>query len=356
MYGHSRHRKMFAHIVPKWFSVTKKCLRLPDDHVDFKNIPSQVLAHINYLIPNKSFYSQLLDEEQEKELEEDLEQETESDPVPAVTPNQHNSTIFKALFQGRIAPEVDKELMGVCNVFKDTSVWEFIQKNCWGQDVFVSQDFIDTIVIHRRALKTMFLRTVTWVIKMATENQILIISPFEANKLIMKFRAGKFNCSLHLYAPRYLPKQDNLITNISFRLPVQKHFENDMYFDWNKILPPLSLCAGNLYFSSNAERKEFERFLALLPEPRNKPFEEAFNRGFICKTNGFVAPEYRIEFPNEIQIDSFRINPEKLVTDIMRIRHEGVFLEDSHVAKLIIEGVSTFIQLNVPDALGDALN
>lgn len=261
MYGHSRQKLMFTQIVPEWFDIAKKCLRLPDDHVDFKNIPAQVQAHIDNIIPTKSFYSQLLDEEQERELELDVEKERESDSPPTVLPKLHNCyQIRRILERGQIKPTEDRKVFGICNVFKDTIVWNSIQKNCWGEDVFVSQDFIDTIVtnIFTPELKTMFIRPVTWIVKMGLENQILIISPFEANELITDFRAGRFKCSLHLYVPRNWPKQHHLITNDSFRLPALTDSEDDMPFNWDKILPPLSLCAGNLYFSSNDERKNLK--------------------------------------------------------------------------------------------------
>lgn len=228
MYGHSREMQKFSEIVPRWFESARKSLSLPLSDENFTMTGGQVLDRLEKIIPHKKYYSQLLDEEQEKQLEVEQERETKRELPGIATAEPHKCTIFKSLIAGRILPKEDTDILPISHAFSGTSVWPIIQKECWGHDVFVSNDFIKVVkVSFKNEKKTFFVRPVTWVVKMNFTNQLLVISPFEANELIRKFKAGNFQCILHLYTPRHLPKQDILLRNSGLRVPSQL-YEDEM--------------------------------------------------------------------------------------------------------------------------------
>lgn len=74
--------------------------------------------------------------------------------------------------------------------------------------------------------------------------------------------------------------------------------------------------------------------------------EAAVDEGLISKINGFVELKNRGHdaIPKYILESAFHTNPQELVEKILQIRHEGAFLVDSDVGKLILHGMKTQIE------------
>lgn len=279
-----------------------------------------------------------MDEEQEKELENEVEEETERQLPGPATPLVHKLTLGlrPSLQQGSVYAE-SKDILPISYVFKDTSVQDLAEFECWGDSVFCTQDFRDTI--QKASISdtvTEFLRPVTWIAKLNSSNSLIVVSPFEANELITEFRTSKFKATLHLFSPRTLPSQNVLIDNSRLAVPSS---EEEIFSFWPQLLPPLFLCSGNLYFKDELEQKTFSKFLGLIPRPRSEELQILFESGHISANNGFLAPQYRDFEKCPIDQNAFRHNPEKLVKTISIIRNQLQFPLDSHVAGIVINGI-----------------
>jgi hypothetical protein len=361
MYGQARNQKRFVEIIPSWFDSLLKSFGLQNHGIllseevngILKKISTEVIARCKKLIPDKCHRTQLLDEEQEKELENELEEEKEPDPPREATANQHrlHPTVLSAIQNGAVFnAERLVASSGAIQVlpsgFQDTKLSrEFaIQANCWGTQVLVTSDFISSIVranVHENIDE--FLQPPAWVVslgknlKRLEQVRLLLISPYEANELIPKFRAGKMNSDLHLYTPRLLAGQkDILIDKEGLNLPpVPVSIPR-------QVLAPLSLFAGTLYFQDAEEETAFSEFLRIIPrQGRSSEQERAFDEGKIAR-NGFVLPIHRPELMGMPATSGFQKNPATLVKEILRTRNQGNIPEESHVAKLAVDGMCSF--------------
>jgi hypothetical protein len=205
----------------------------------------------------------------------------------------------------------------------------------------VTSDFINSILrtnVHENVDE--FLRPLAWVVslgknlKNSEQVRLLVISPYEANELIPKFRAGQVNSVLHLYTARLLAGQkDILIDKERLNLPpvpvsIPRH-----------VLAPLSLFAGTLYFHEAKEETTFADFLGIIPrQGRSSQQKRAFDEGKIAR-NGFVLPMHRSELMGMSATSGFQTNPETLVKEILRTRNQGNIPEGSHVHKLAVDGM-----------------
>jgi hypothetical protein len=227
--------------------------------------------------------------------------------------------------------------------FANTKLWKSpgcdVQAACWGTQVLVTSDFISSVV---RSSKDEnfdeFLRPPAWVVSLRRNPKevcLLLISPFEANELIPKFRTGEMKSILHMYSPRLIAVQkDVLIDKESLNLPpVPVTIPNE-------VRVPLSLFAGTLYFQDAEEETAFADFLGITPrQGRTEEQRAAFGQGKLSK-NGFVMPEYRQELMGKSS--GFIKNPHQLVKEILRTRNQGNIPEESHVAKLAVDGMCSF--------------
>jgi hypothetical protein len=351
MYGQVRNQKRFVEIIPSWFESLLKSFVQKNDGIllseevreILNKISAEVIARCEELIPDKCHFTQLLEEEQEKELENELEEEKEPDPPREATPNQHrlDPAVSAAIKLGRL-PETSTEstIKPLPSAFENTKMTQEFdsQIDCWGSEVLVTQDFINSIIlanVHENVDE--FLRPPAWVVSLGRnpeEVRLLLISPYEANELIPKFRADEMNSVLHLYTPRLLAGQkDILIDKERLNLPpvpvsIPRH-----------VLAPLSLFAGTLYFHDAEEESTFAEFLGIIPrQGRSSTQERAFDEGKVAK-NGFVLPMHRSELMGMPATSAFQTNPETLVKEILRTRNQGNIPEGSHVQKLAVDGM-----------------
>jgi hypothetical protein len=350
MYGQARTQKRFVEIIPSWFDSLLESFKndgiLLSEEVReiLNNILAEVVARCEELIPEKCHFTQLLEEEQEKELENELEEEKEPDPPREAKPNKHrlDPAVSTAIKLGRL-PETSTEstIKPLPSAFENTKMTQEFdsQIHCWGSEVLVTQDFINSIIlanVHENVDE--FLRPPAWVVSLGRNPEqvrLLLISPYEANELIHKFRAGQVNSILHLYTPRLLAGQkDILIDKEGLNLPpIPVSIPR-------QVLAPLSLFAGTLYFQDAEEETAFANFLGIIPrQGRSKDQEKAFDEGKLCK-NGFALPMHRPALMGKLQATSqFTNNPHKLVKEILRTRNQGSIPEESHVAKLAVDGM-----------------
>jgi hypothetical protein len=162
---------------------------------------------------------------------------------------------------------------------------------------------------------------VQWVISVPDAKDIniiknlVIISPFEANKLLPQVRNSQ-KVTLHLFSPR---------TNSSYRpLDALDLYKVGREFDTSTIprslIAQLNLFAGSLYLRSYEEYTELCDFLGLLHADA-APGQQIAADGFITPPSGTWG---------------IKESPVPLLRALlMRIRKEGEGLEKTHLGKLL---------------------
>lgn len=207
----------------------------------------------------------------------------------------------------------------------------------WGNDIYATVDFVN--VVDTQNLKAdEFLRPVWWIVSADasaenTKSILLLLSPFEVNSFIHIFGDNPAT-TLRMYSPRLKPGPniDTMINCKSLQLPFDPHTPDV----GGLIESQLSVFAGTTYFENKVQLTNYCTFLGIVPSPFNEKHQQAFDNGEI-NLNGFVPPQFR-NICDEIRNGCpFRKNPDKLVCEIIDRRH-GFLPNNSHVAKIVIEG------------------
>jgi len=184
-----------------------------------------------------------------------------------------------------------------------------------------------------------FLRPVNWVASLvhnskANEQLLILLSPFEVNELLPKFRRGVTKAILHMFAPTLYPEQESLLMckdlilplrNLSLRVP-----------QLNLLNAELMFFSGSYYFGNKEEQDFYCDCLGFVPHPRSDKEQEAFEKEYV-EHNGFVIPCYRKDVSDKIaRYCGFKQNPEKLLVGIIERRHE-LLPKMSHTAQVIYQ-------------------
>lgn len=296
-------------------------------------------------IPDLTRFSQLIDEEQEKELEHELEEQREVYRPGAVVPAQPviDEKLRRFLQNGLAGRDYFKSLLGgsvleLPLALYNTSIWPIVQEKAWGEKAFITRDFL-TVIQSGQGKVDEFLRPVWWLVSAPSKDKaevVLLLSPFEINHFMPIFRE---NCAttLHMYSPRVSPEQNNLKNVRQLQLPIRTTAIQIK----GMIEAQLSAFSGNIYFANRNEQRIYCNFLGIIPRPRSYEHQQAFENRHIL-LNGFVRPEHRT-ISAEIQKNCrFENNPEDLIRKIVDRRH-GFLPRMSHVALIVIEGNATNI-------------
>lgn len=243
-------------------------------------------------------FSQVLDEEQERELEHELEEEKEVQRPGKATPatptlDEHVRRLGTYRWISPYAFE-NGSFLPLMDVFRCTSLWESTECRGWSDNVFVTREFATVLQSDSASFGTPFLRPVAWcaVTTLNESKAIVLLSPFEVNELLPDFRRGR-GAQLHMFAPRIHRGQNLMLGDSSLSLPV------GMRSSINQALKPMipySLIAqliafsGSAFFANAREQDAYCEFLGLHPRPRSRIEDDAFQRGDI-QSDGFLPPE-----------------------------------------------------------------
>lgn len=319
-----------------------------------KSNGDQIVKILEKYIPETERYTQLLDEEQEKELEHELEEQREvhrpgkSTPmVPAINDTLkllfkyglNNNTIktFKSL-------KNNNEILHLPYGLEKTTMWTIAQKDSWGRKIYVTKDFNSVIIKNQAKDKEdEFLRPVWWIVSINSSVDyhcgspiLLVLSPHECNHFISIFRSSDVNSTLHMYSPRTQMYQSLLINNKKLQMPLLKEVKCIDY----GYLSELTLFAGSIYFDSKEEQDAYSSFLGMIPRPRSTEHQKAFDDQLIT-SNGFVSPENRHISSELSNWCKFNGNPDQLVVKIAETR-VGFLPCESHVSLLVNESKKRF--------------
>lgn len=260
-------------------------LESTDRPVD-KSILDQILQRCD-LYGGVEVDSTRLHEEQERELAPEVEQERQLErPAPA-KPAKHfvHPAVWNFVSTGKINEGTrSSAFIRAFEMFKRTSASTYLDLDHFPGSLLVTRDFERTVTATEMAGVCIdnYIRGVQWVLsngrKRGTPTTFVIVSPYEANKLIPNIETSRF-VTLHLFSPRtnqaFRPLDDLSLYTIpsgsSLTVPMQLRVE-------------LMLFSGQLYFESYEQYVEVCNFLCLA---HTTTFDK---QRVVVQPDGFIDP------------------------------------------------------------------
>lgn len=173
-----------------------------------------------YYFGVKSLHGARIQEEQEREVAQETENEREVDRPEGVDPANHSLAQSITDF---VTLGVEPVTGTFISAFKTLEGISAEDENGhivsgWSERLLVTKDFAQTIVPTNKYKLDDYLRSVKWVLSYTndtcTVQYLVIISPFEANKLLPLIRNSKY-VRLHVYSPR-ITKDMKSFDNMEF--------------------------------------------------------------------------------------------------------------------------------------------
>ncbi|KAL4786734.1 hypothetical protein BJX76DRAFT_365229 [Aspergillus varians] len=189
-----------------------------------------------------------LHEEQEREITQEVQREQHVFLPPFVQPLKnkvHGDMVYfvkNGLFPRTYASDAVRPAF---ECLSRTSAGQFKFPSMIGSDLYASVDFLDTISQGASQVDDEFLKPVHWVLSNVNNQQLLIVSQFEANNLLPSIRASE-KVALHMYAPR-TTKDMCSFSKLDF-LTIGKTRDNFQISP--ELIQALEIFSGSLYFDS----------------------------------------------------------------------------------------------------------
>ncbi|CAF4711477.1 unnamed protein product, partial [Rotaria sp. Silwood2] len=288
-------------------------------HLD-KQIQDVVLKRLKDYGGTQQRLSQLLDEEQQRELEQELEEERQLErPSPAIPcePILHEEIkrlcdMHSDIMNLNQYPNVFRPLP---YAFTDTTFFNDIQSEHWHTNLWISTEFQRVIKTKGESLNP-FLRPPRWILVYRNQH-LIFVSALEANWLLGRlnflYHERQFNSpsmtTLRPLVPRIKRIQSIFVNTPALTIPPLLGHANDAVpflipLEW---LVQLFIFNGTLYFETVDEQTVYCQCLSLCPKPRMKEEEEAFEKGWIA-VDGFVSNAkhrhhlkmYKVRFLNNL--------------------------------------------------------
>lgn len=264
-----------------------------------------------------------LHEEQERELSPEIEREREVQRPPPATPKDHQLDKHVVSFISTGALAATATFRPAFESLRHTSAANHLNLSEFPPGLLVTRDFAETVLRPKsRSYMDDYQRPVEWLLTShdpisSAVKHILIISPFEANKLHCEVRQSKL-VTMHVYAPR----QNRSLRSLD---------ELNLYSVSDTVttihLPPvlklqLNLFAGQLYLSSYDEYRQLCDFLGILSTKTPS--------GYVVAADGFIIAT------NKTSTTTFTKSPLKcLRTLISQMRKDGQEVGKTHVGKIL---------------------
>ncbi|UJR12234.1 hypothetical protein I4U23_016411 [Adineta vaga] len=248
-----------------------------------------VLKQLQEYSGSKTRLSQLLDEEQQRELEQELEEERQLARPSSVTPvnpilHEEIKQLCDAHCDELNLRQLSKIFQPIVYAFNATTLFNICQSNTWQKNCWVTTEF-QRVISTKDEILDPFLRPPRWIIFYRNKH-IIFISPFEANWLIGRLRSNNMSdTTLRLLLPRTKRIQSIFVNIPTLTIPPTIRSSNELPIEW---LAPLFVFNGTLYFEKSNEQRAYCQCLSLCPRRRTKEEEKAFRKGWIA-IDGFVS-------------------------------------------------------------------
>lgn len=303
-------------------------------------ISTQILQHCRHL-DGLDVRTATLQEEQERELSPELEEERQVARPRAMKPAFHflHPSVRDFVQMGRFWSKSDHGFMPAFVALANTTAAENFDVGQFPEGLWVTQDFANTVRIPSDSTPATyrsdcFQRSVQWVLTstLGTNDggqveDMLILSPFEANELLPEIEGGSSKVALHMYAPRlnlgFTPLDHLRLFTMSSSQQAAPAIPRDL-------ITQLNLFAGQLYFGSFDEYVTVCDFLGLA----SGPVED----GMVVDPDGFI----RVPAPGHKLRTSFRTSPVRfLKTFVTGVRRGGEGVARTHLGRVLEGAVLT---------------
>ncbi|KAI1266298.1 hypothetical protein F5Y18DRAFT_435235 [Xylariaceae sp. FL1019] len=287
-----------------------------------------------------NFASSTLEEEQERELSPEIEQERQLERPPMAKPLGHrlHPDVQKFVNSGVLSPK-SAAYMGAFAALRSTSAASgFDPAQLHDGQLLVTVDFANTVEESGKGhLSDSFQRPVQWILSRHPRggdeiDTLMIISPFEAEKLITKMqtmRVADTCVTLHLYKARAQAAHSSLDRLNFFNTPASE----TPYKIPDSLVAQLNLFAGQLYFSNYQDYVVTGKFLGLATEMPKEGEVVAMDGYVICDSNGRSRfDKSPVQFM-QILTSKIRQNGESITKT-----HVGGMLEGNLLQRSDIEG------------------
>ncbi|EPS45484.1 hypothetical protein H072_529 [Dactylellina haptotyla CBS 200.50] len=270
-------------------------------------------------------------EEQEREVNHEVEEERSIErPLPATALKHTLHPAVSQLVQtGNFEPN-PTVFKRAFNIFAQTSCRNLLEISAWSSDLYVTKDFAETV--ERRPGESIddYLRPVRWIVYTGEGGPLVIISPWEANQLMPKFRDSKVS-RLHCYAPKVSRNMQTFEFLDFCPVPSAEKYDLEFMMD-SDIRIQLNTFAGQLFFNDMQYYQDLQRFLGM----SSINISEELKRG----NDGWMSKSDFEEFARRIlamagQTGSFSRNPAPFLAEITRMRRKGQGFSSTHLGMLL---------------------
>ncbi|CAF4672381.1 unnamed protein product [Rotaria sp. Silwood1] len=284
---------------------------------------------------SKKLLTQLLDEEQQRELEREQETEEERQqvrPIAAVPcePILHHEVLNLCETQGPMLnlSHLPNVFCPIADAFIGMTFYRESQPGCWQENLWITTEFKRVIQTKGESLDP-FLRPPRWVLIYRNQH-IIFLSPYEANELMdhLQYLYHKspsdklMQTTLRLLLPRTRRDQSILFNTRTLTIPPLISFGPEI-LDYSipiELLVALFAFNGTIYFENKREQDAYCKFLGLCLKPRNEIETNAFDNGWI-NIDGFVE---NLDHRQQLQLHQCRFssNPKVLSKDLIPEIHD----------------------------------
>ncbi|KAG6871794.1 hypothetical protein C0995_016567 [Termitomyces sp. Mi166 len=254
------------------------------------------------------------DEEQERQVAHEAERERQRELPPKVQPA--SPTLHKAL-----------ESLIRSGVFNPDHTSPFIPlfspmvtTHEWSEALFSTKDFATTI--EGGVSVGDFLRPVNWILSVPKHHVLVVLSPFEVNKLLPMIWKSEY-VHLHIYAPRVNRNMRTMEDLRFFSIPPLPASLDPLAFIPNPMLK-LNLWAGQLYLKDFETYKQLCRVLGLVG---------AESGPRMWDSDGFVKREDRTGAMKEQC--RMVVSPVVFLKELFSLRRKGMAYSPTHMGKIL---------------------
>ena len=272
----------------------------------------------------ESRQSAALHEEQERELSPEIQRQQEVERPPPVTPLKHcvHKDLRSFILEG-VLDRSSKAFRPAFETFRETSAYAEYEKDPWSGQLYVTEDYAKSISVKFNDLVDSFLRPVHWIMGNRSGSECVVVSPYEANRLLPVIRQSRY-VVLYPYAPRQsistpmLPQTSQSMIPYSSRIGwLKPHFARH-----------LDLFAGQLFFENYLEYESVCNFLGICSQPPGKGVE--------VEANGFIKPSSRAKMSSAlVQECRFKSSPVNFVKSVVILRRKGLSYANSHLGRIL---------------------
>ncbi|RKU49507.1 hypothetical protein DL546_008613 [Coniochaeta pulveracea] len=279
------------------------------------------------LFDSTQFSSATLQEEQERELSPEIEAERQIERPRQAEPMPHelHPHVLSFVDTGKIPSNSPAFMKAFLAFERTTAAAAHFRVQDFPGDLLATRDFIQTVQLTGKgSYSDDYQRPVQWILTTSEGCRMVVISPYEATRLRQAV-AKSSAVFMHTYAPRPNLAFEPLDDLRLFTIPPLP----DAWKASSALVLQLNLFAGQLYFSSAKEYRDFCDFLCLAW--RHMDGEDAKEGGDKVLADGFIVPQ-----PGRTQ--AFQVSPTKFLQVIItKMRRNGEGIDKTHYGR-VLEG------------------